>query len=288
MASKIREVLDRADDFLNDHGVDNPRLDAEVLLADLLSTERIKLYVNYDYPLNDEELSAYRSRLKKRARGVPISYITGRTEFMSLEFEIEPGVLIPRPETEELVEKILAFCRQNDWQQLKIVDLGTGSGAMMISLVKYLPESKAIGTDISTEAVKLARRNIKKHDLEKRAAALAGDWAAPLLPERESGVDLVVSNPPYIPEEEMEELPRRVQKEPRRALAAGEDGLSCYRKILPQAVSLLKPEGLLALEIGHDQGERMKEMTAEQEGLGEPELKQDGAGRDRMIFVRRN
>lgn len=286
MARNIREVLDKADQYLAKHEVDSSRLDAEVLLADLLDTERIKLYVNYDYPLTEDQLSAYRERLKQRARGVPVDYILGYTEFMSLEFAIDEGVLVPRPETEELVEKILKFCRGNDWQQPRIVDLGTGSGAIMISLAHYLPESRVIGTEISSRAVETARKNIKAHELSDRTAVLTGSWGEPLLPEKENEVDLVVSNPPYISEEDMKNLPGNVKQEPDRALAGGEDGLQCYRELIPEAARLLRPNGLLALEIGCEQGEELTAIFAGDRNWKNFELKQDGCGRDRFIFVR--
>ena len=288
MVSNIREILDKADEYLGRHEVESPRLDAEVLLADLLNTERIKLYVNYDYPLTSEQKSAYRKRLEKRAKGQPLSYITGKKEFMSLDFIIEPGVLIPRPETEELVEEILRFCRSRDWQSPRIVDLGTGSGAILVSLAHYLPESRGVGIDISSGAADVARRNVAKHDLQDRLAVLEGSWAEPLLPDKAGEVDLFVSNPPYIAEEDMEDLPRRVQEEPDRALAAGSDGLRSYRELIPQAAELLREGGLLALEIGYDQGEEILSLLSSHGCWQDVELKQDGGGRDRIIFARFN
>lgn len=285
MASNIREVLAKADQYLQKHEIDSSRLDAEVLLAELLDTERIKLYVNYDYPLTEEQLTAYRERIKERAQGIPVSYITGRTEFMSLEFVIDRGVLIPRPETEELVEKVLQFCRDKDWQQPKIVDLGTGSGAIMVSLAHYLPEARVIGTDISDQAVKTARKNIKKHELTDRAAVLAGSWARPLLPEKADEVDLVVANPPYIAEKDIQDLPQNVRAEPDRALAGGEDGLECYHELLPQAGKLLHSGGLLALEIGCEQGEDLLKAIEREGTWQNSRLEQDGCGRDRFILA---
>lgn len=286
MVSNIREILDKADEYLGRHEVESPRLDAEVLLADLLNTERIKLYVNYDYPLTSEQKSAYRKRLEKRAKGQPLSYITGKKEFMSLDFIIEPGVLIPRPETEELVEEILRFCRSRDWQSPRIVDLGTGSGAILVSLAHYLPESRGVGIDISSGAADVARRNVAKHDLQDRLAVLEGSWAEPLLPDKAGEVDLVVSNPPYIADEDMEDLPRHVREEPDRALAAGSDGLRSYRELIPQSAELLREGGLLALEIGHDQGEEILSLLSSDGFWQDVELKQDGGGRDRIIFAR--
>ncbi len=284
----IKNILQLSSDFLTEQGVESPRLDAEVLLADLLNTERVKLYVNFDYPLNQQELDAYRQRIRERARGKPVSYLTGRREFMSLELIVEEGVLIPRPETEELVEEVLDFCRSQNWKQPKIVDVGTGSGAILVSLLHYLPEARGVGIDISTRALEIARKNLKRFDLKNRAGLLEGDLLKPLLPEKEGQLDLIISNPPYIPESEISRLPRDVRQEPREALAAGDDGLKIYRRLIPQARRLLRQGGLLALEIGHDQSQQVKDTLKQTEGSGywqDIRLKRDGGGRERIILA---
>lgn len=284
----IKNILQLSRKYLAEQGVESPRLDAEVLLADLLNTERIKLYVNFNYPLNQQELEAYRQRIRERARGKPVSYLTGCREFMSLELIVEEGVLIPRPETEELVEEVLEFCRSQNWEQPKIVDVGTGCGAILVSLLYYLPESRGVGVDINTQALKVARKNLERFELKNRAGLLRGDLLKPLLPEKEGELDLVISNPPYIPESEMSRLPRDVRHEPREALAAGVDGLEIYRRLIPQASRLLREGGLLALEIGHDQGQQVKEIfkrTDNQDCWQDISLKKDGGGRDRIILA---
>ncbi len=287
----IKNILQLSSEFLAEQGVESPRLDAEVLLADLLNTERIKLYVNFDYPLNQQELDAYRQRIRERARGKPVSYLTGRREFMSLELIVEEGVLIPRPETEELVEVVLDFCRSQNWEQPKIVDVGTGSGAILVSLLHYLPEARGVGIDISTLALEVARKNLERFELKNRAGLLEGDLLKPLLPEKEGQLDLIISNPPYIPESEISRLPRNVRQEPREALAAGADGLKIYRRLIPQACRLLRQGGMLALEIGHDQSQRVKEILNQTDGSDSSDcwqdikLRRDGGGRERIILA---
>ncbi|MGM0419965.1 MAG: peptide chain release factor N(5)-glutamine methyltransferase [Bacillota bacterium] len=287
MQLNIKDLLNKTEEYFRNNNLDSPRLDAEVLLADLLETDRVKLYVNFDYPLTDEQLSAYRARIKKRAQGIPVSYLTRKKEFMSLELQIEPGVLIPRPETEELVEKVLEELRGQSSSDHKIVDVGTGSGAILVSLLYYLPEAKGIGIDISPQAIRVARENLKQHDLNKRAGLIEGDLLLPLLPERKGQLDLVISNPPYIPNREYKDLEQEVKSEPRNALVGGNDGLDIYRRLIPQAAQLLRPGGLLALEIGHDQGEDIKKVFQGSEADWQKvEVFQDGGGRDRIVMVR--
>ncbi len=284
----IKNILQLSRKYLAEQGVESPRLDAEVLLADLLNTERIKLYVNFDYPLNQQELDAYRQRIRERAQGRPVSYLTGRREFMSLELTVEEGVLIPRPETEELVEKVLEFCQNQDWQQPKFADVGTGSGAILVSLLYYLPEARGVGIDISDQALKVARKNLERFNLKSRAGLLRGDLLQPLLPERKGELDLIISNPPYIPENEISQLPKDVRQEPREALASGSDGLKIYRRLIPQAGRLLREGGLLALEIGHNQGQKVKEIfeiADSQSHWRDIRLNKDGGGRDRIILA---
>ncbi len=280
----IKSILQGSQEYLAKQGVDTPRLDAEVLLADLLQTERIKLYVNYDYPLNERELTILRKRLRQRARGKPVSYLTGKKEFMSLQLEVQEEVLIPRPETEELVEKVLEISQEQQWSSPRIVDVGTGSGAILVSLLYYIPQALGVGIDISPEALKVARKNLKKHGLTDRAAVLEGDLLEPLLPEKRGEVDIVISNPPYIPAAELEELSAEVKEEPVLALAGGEDGLVFYRKLIPQANDILKPGGLLALEIGQDQGETIGQIFKDS-GWHDSQLILDGAGRERIYLA---
>lgn len=286
MTLNIKEILNKTEEYFKSRNISSPRLDAEVLLADLLETERVKLYVNFDYPLKKVEISKYREMVKKRAQGTPVSYLTQKKEFMSLEFHVEPGVLIPRPETEELVEKILEVVREETDLSGKIVDVGTGSGAILVSLLYYLPDAKGIGIDISAQAIRVAQENLKRFNLSPRAGLINGDLLEPLLPEKTGEIDLVVSNPPYISTKDYKNLDKDVKSEPEKALHAGKDGLDIYKRLIPQAQKVLKDRGLLALEIGDKQGSVIRELFSEFTGWNDFQLLKDGAGKDRFVFVR--
>ncbi|MFW6256557.1 MAG: peptide chain release factor N(5)-glutamine methyltransferase [Bacillota bacterium] len=276
----IKQVLKRSEEYLNKHSVPQPRLDAEVLLADLLDMERIKLYVNYDYPLKPEELDKYRERISMRGKRIPVAYITGFKEFMSLELKVNQEVLLPRPETELLVEEIIDYCKENNLEQPNIVDVGTGSGAIMVSLGYYLEGARVLGIDISKAAVQTARENIEQYDLGERLKVIQGDLLEPLLKMGKDNVDIVVSNPPYISKEEMEELQPEVKAEPRLALEGGTGGLEIYRQLIPQSRKVLQDEGLLILEFGQNQAQSLENMFS---GWEQVKVKKDYAGHKRII-----
>jgi release factor glutamine methyltransferase len=279
----IKELLRKTEKFFKKYKIPQPRLDAEVLLADLLDMERIKLYVNFDYPLKKDELIEYRKRVTKRAKREPIAYIIGHKEFMSLDFTVEEGVLVPRPETELLVEEIIGYCEEQSLKQPNIVEVGTGTGVIMVSLAHYIEEARILGIDTSSKAVELTKKNIKKHDLQKRLRVLEGDLLEPLLKMDKKNVDIVVSNPPYISKDEMKKLPPEVKKEPELALAGGEEGLEIYHKLIPQAKKVLRPGGLLSLEIGYDQGEKIR-ASLKENGWKDPKIIQDYSNNDRIVF----
>lgn len=277
----IRDVLKSTIDFFEKHHIPGARLDAEVLLAHVLKMDRVQLYVKYDLPLKEEELEAYRELVLKRVKRVPVAYLTGKKEFMSLELMVNGDVLIPRPETELLVEEIINYCKEQGYTSPNIVDIGTGNGAIAVALGYYLPEARVLGIDISEEALKVASLNIKKHGLEERVKVLKGDLLEPLIRMGKKNVDLVVSNPPYIDEAGMEELSPEVKQEPALALKGGSDGLTFYRKIIPQASKVLKAGGSLFLEVGAQQGEAVQALF---DGVwSDIVLKQDYAGQDRII-----
>jgi len=282
----IKELLNRTDKFLSERGIESSRLDAEVLLADLLDMERINLYVKYDYPLRNSELKAYRERIKKRAKRIPAAYIIGKKEFMSLEFEINSSVLIPRPETENLVEEVINYCRENDLEDAQIIDVGTGSGAAAVSLAHYLPDAKIVGADISEAAVKTARKNAEKFDLCERLSMVKSDLLEGFISRDISGIDIIISNPPYISTEEMEELPPEVKNEPRSALEAGKKGLYYYKKLIPQSEKLLKDGGRIFLEIGSSQAADVKNIFSEK--WSQIEVIKDYAELDRIISAEFN
>lgn len=277
----IKELLNRSDQFLADRGIESSRLDAEVLMADLLDMERIKLYVNYDYPLKSSEIDQYRERIKKRAKRVPVAYIIEKKEFMSLEFKIKEGVLIPRPDTENLVEAVIDYCQEEEITEPQIIDVGTGSGAVAVSLAHYIEEAKVVGVDIDSLALKVARFNMEKHELSERMNILKSDLLSEFIKRGINGIDIIVSNPPYISRSEMEELPPEVKKEPKLALEAGEDGLDYYRRLIPQAEKILKAKGKLFLEIGYQQAEAVKELL--DENWSDIKVEKDLAENDRVV-----
>lgn len=244
------------------HGIDTPRIDAEILLAHSLGLERIDLYLRHDQPLEKDELASYKELVKRRARREPVAYITGHKEFWSLELEVAPWVLIPRPETELLVEKALETMAGRD--QARVLELGTGTGAVSLALAKQQPGWWIAASDISPAAAALARANAEKHGLENRIAFFVADWME-AVDAAESGFDLIVSNPPYIPSRQIGRLEPEVSiHEPRLALDGGRDGLACLAKIISSAGLNLKPGGYLLLEIGCDQKDAAEMLLKDQ------------------------
>ncbi|ADQ13865.1 peptide chain release factor N(5)-glutamine methyltransferase [Halanaerobium hydrogeniformans] len=280
----IKELLNKTDNFLAQRGIESSRLDAEVLMAELLDMERINLYVKYDYPLKEKEIKNYREMVKKRAKRIPLAYITGKKEFMSLEFDLSEAVLIPRPDTENLVEEVISYCRENELEKPQIIDVGCGSGAISVSLGYYLEDARVVGSDISKAALKIARHNLKKFELEERVSVVQSDLLREFIKRDIAEIDIVVSNPPYISEKEMAELAPEVKKEPRTALEAGKKGLDFYKKLIPQAEKVLKKEGMLFLEIGSRQAEAVLDIF--DENWSELEIIKDYADHDRIVSAK--
>ena len=275
----IGEIVKWSEGFFEGRGAETPRLDAEVMLSFLLGVARIYLYVHFDQPLTEGELSRYREMVKRRAAGEPVAYIVGRKEFMGLTFKVTSDVLVPRPDTETLVTAVIE--RLKDRGGAKIADIGAGSGAVALSLAEYLPEVFLTAVDISREALKVARENAEKLGFSERVEFREGDLLAPLEGET---FDAIVSNPPYIPRGETESLPSEVKAEPRLALDGGEDGLDFYRRLLKESGGLLREEGFLAVECGDGQSGRILEI-AKGGAFSEPKMYRDLAGKERvMIF----
>ncbi|MBO2521901.1 MAG: peptide chain release factor N(5)-glutamine methyltransferase [Clostridia bacterium] len=280
----VMDYLQLATGHLDASGVESPRLDAEVLLADLLGIERIQLYVQHDRPLTRLEVDAYRQRIARRARREPVAYITGKREFYSLELKVDRRCLIPRPETEHLVETALAELGRRFAGEacLDVADIGTGSGAIAAGVAKGEPRARVTATDIDAGALELAAENLARLGLSGRVQLVRGDLLEPL-----QGVlfHAILSNPPYIAESQWEHLPPDVRLyEPRGALLGGADGLDLIRRLIQEAWPRLVPRGFLALEIGHDQGEAVLEL-ARARGYASAWLVQDLAGRDRVAVM---
>lgn len=273
----LGSLLQWTKQYFDGKGVENPRLDAEVLLSSLIGKDRLYLYVHFDQPMEQHELAAFREWVKLRVARVPVAYIVGRKEFMGLSFYVSPSVLIPRPETEFLVETALR--RLKDVTSPRILDIGLGSGAVLVSLLSRLPDAQGAGTDISEAALKVACKNAEQLIPGRVFQAVSAD----LFPAAADDFDAIVSNPPYIRKADIEGLAAEVKQEPVQALDGGVDGLECYRRILTGAAKYLRPGGFLAVEIGAGQA-----GDIEQIGINSDwrlaEIVPDYAGIDRVLI----
>jgi release factor glutamine methyltransferase len=279
----IRTLLQWSTRELTASGSPSPRLDAEVLLLNLLKTDRVQLYMYPEKELPEEECARFALWVERRRRGEPVSYMTGWKEFWSLTFEVNREVLVPRPETECLIEEVLNFCRR-EAAQLRIIDVGTGSGAIGIVLAKELPSVRVAVTDISRGALAVARRNANRHGVAGQMEFLEGDLFASAVGE----FDIIVSNPPYIPDDVYPLLPEGIRAfEPREALIAGPDGTAFHRKIIGEGTGRLKPGGWIFLEIGEGQ-KGLVEALFQEEGLYDSiRFRADYAGMDRVAMARK-
>ncbi len=275
----IGSILKWSEQYFGSHGAETPRLDAEVLLSYLLGQKRIFLYVHFDQPLTAEELARYREMVKRRAAGEPVAYICGEKEFMVLTFKVTPAVLVPRPDTETLVEAVIE--RLKGKEGARIADVCTGSGAIALALAHYLPESSIVATEISADAVSIAKENAESLGLSERVVFCEGDLLAPLSGET---FDAIVSNPPYIPSVEIAGLPREVRAEPIIALDGGADGLDFYRRLVHESAALLKDGGFLAVECGDTQAGAVAEMAVTG-GFGRTGIVHDLADKERVVVM---
>lgn len=278
----LLEVLEWTRGHFAAKGVENPRLDAEVLLAHVLETERVMLYARFDQPMAPDELAKMRQLVARRAAGVPVAHLVGRREFWSLDLVVTADVLVPRPETEVLVE--VARRRRSDAQ--RIIDVGTGSGAALFALLSELPEARGFGTEVSPPAAGVARENAARLGLADRAEIVLGHLLEPLPPQA-LPAELVVANLPYIPSRALGGLAREVRDhEPRLALDGGPDGLELIRELLPGAREALGEDGVLVLEADPEQAPALRELL-EDAGFEDVETARDLAGRDRVTSARR-
>jgi release factor glutamine methyltransferase len=261
-------------------GIPNPSLDAELILSHILAIDRFKLLVDDEIKLTQEQLNNYKDLLQQRCKFIPVAYITGRKEFYGLDFYIKPGVLIPRPETEFVVDEALKAIATN--KNPLIADLCCGSGAISVALAFNNKRAKVYASDISDVACEVARINVNLFGLENRVFLLFGDLWSPFKERNIRGFDVVVSNPPYIPEHELNKLPNDVKNEPQVALNGGVDGLDFYRKIVTDVSEFLKPGGTIIFEIGWDQGAKVKALLKDT-GFCNVNIVKDYAGFDRVV-----
>lgn len=286
----IKDLLKVTADYLKEKEVDSPRLTAEILLSHQLNTDRVNLYMNFDKPLTEKELSGYRSLIKRRLQHEPVQYITGSQEFWSLDFMVDPQVIIPRPESELLVEQAVKriganFTPQN--QSPKILDLGTGSGALAISVAKEVPQARIWATDLSAAALSLARRNAERHGVSDRIEFIPGDLWEPMI-NLDVTFDMILSNPPYVASEEYDNLPPEVRDyEPRLALDGHEGGMYFIEKIIRGGLDYLSPGGWLIMEMSPDQTEKALLLIEQINGYGEKTRIKDYSHTYRVVMAQK-
>ena len=279
----IMKILNWTKQYFEARGVENPRLDAEVLLCAVLKCQRITLYVDFERPLSEEELATYREYVKRRGNFEPLAYILGERAFMRNTFKVNKATLVPRPETELLVESLVRIAPMlRPDGDVKILDIGTGSGAIIVSLLDYLPNAKGVGVDISVDALIVAKENSEKIGVTGRIGFVRSDVFSKLPLEKK--FDIIVSNPPYIPAGDIAGLDKDVRQEPRGALDGGADGLDFYRRITAEAMEHMSEEGVLAFEIGINQAEAVQQLCLDA-GLVKTAVRKDYAGIERMVFA---
>jgi len=238
----LLEILRRATGYLTSHGSSSPRLDAEVLLAHALGIRRLDLYLQFDRPLRDGDLAPYRDLIARRGRGEPVAYLVGRREFMKLDLEVTPAVLVPNPDTEVLVLRAISWARERGGP-VRVADVGTGSGCIAVAIGHYVPEATIFASDDDAAALAVAERNVRAHGLSDRVTLLEGDLLDPL----PDGLDLVCANLPYVAEGTV--LPPEVVAQPAHALFAAEGGAALVRRLLGASPGRLVPGGALLAEI---------------------------------------
>ncbi|MHC4110888.1 MAG: peptide chain release factor N(5)-glutamine methyltransferase [Planctomycetota bacterium] len=280
----IQKLLNWMTEYYTEKGIDAPRLSAELLLSHVLAMERIELYTQFDKLVDKEQLDILHDLVKRAGQHEPISYLTGTTEFYSLQLEVCPDCMIPRPETELLVERAIEFLRTRTGPQF-VCDLCTGCGCIAVAIAKNYTDAKIVATDICDAALSIAAKNIEKYKLKDRITLLCGDLFEPIVPQLDvEKFDLILCNPPYVSASEFEKLHKSVKDyEPRLALFAGVDGLDVYRRIIDKADRFLKPDGALILEIGYAQGPAIKKLLEQAGAFAEIKIEKDFHDNDRVV-----
>lgn len=280
----IARLLTWTTDFFREHGIENPRLDAEVLLGAVLGKDRMYLYVHFDEPLEPAELAVFRSHVKERAAHVPLAYVLGRREFMGLDFRVTRDTLIPRPDTELLVQCAVDFLRARAAEggdEHSVADIGTGTGAIALSVLHYTEGTRVDAVDISPAAAEVARENAERLGLAERIEVHVGDLTAPLAGH---SYDVILSNPPYIPTADIATLMPEVRSyEPHLALDGGTDGLNIYRRLMADAPALLKEGGAIAVEVGIDEAAAVAALAMAHPRIVRTEILKDLAGIERVV-----
>ena len=280
----IQKLLNWTAEYLTSKGVDSPRLSAEMLLSEALGLKRIELYTQFGQEVPQQQLDMLHSLVKRAGLHEPVAYLIGRTEFYSLELDITADCLIPRPETELLVQRAIEFLRTRSGVQY-ICDLCTGSGCIAVAIAKNVPEARVTATDIFSAALEVAARNVEKHRLKEQVRLLCGDLFEPVIQQLDvNQFDLIVCNPPYVSTAEYEKLDKNVKDyEPVSALLAGADGMDVYRRIIKKVDEILKPGAALMLEIGYAQGPAVRNLLEQTGAFAEIKIEKDLQNNDRVV-----
>lgn len=280
MKFSVAEVLKAASDKFLAENIENPRLDAEILLAHVLNCRRLDFYIDAEKILPLEKIMRFNELVNRRLEKIPVAYLIGKREFMGLSFAVDENVLIPRPDTEILTEFVGEYLRGLD--NPIFADIGTGSGAICVSILKFVKNSRACAVDVSQNALNVAKFNAQKFNVDDRAEFFFGDLFSPL---NGKIFDAIVSNPPYIPTNDLKTLQAEVKREPKLALDGGSDGLNFYRRIISDAPKFLRAGGLLAVEVGINQSIAVKNLFA-RAGFVDIEILHDLSGIERVVAAK--
>jgi release factor glutamine methyltransferase len=284
----IQKLLNWVTDYLATKGIESPRLSAELLLSHVLGLKRIDLYTQFNKQVPRQQLDNLHDLVKRAGLHEPVAYLTGKTEFYSLEFDITADCMIPRPETELLVQRAIEFLRARSGIQ-QVFDLCTGSGCIAVAIAKNFANARITATDISAVALEVAARNVEKHRLTEHIRLLCGDLFEPVIQQLDvSQFDLIICNPPYVSTVEYENLDKNVKGyEPESALLAGADGLDVYRRIIEKVDEFLKPGAALMLEIGYAQGPAVTELLEQTGAFAKIKIEKDSHDNDRVVTTRK-
>ena len=288
----ILKLLNWTTSYFKSHDIDSPRATAEILLAHTLKLKRIDLYLRYDQPLFRSELSIYKAFIKRRIKREPVAYIVGEKEFWSMSLAVSRDVLIPRPETECVIETVLSVLSDDSNQDAntehkRILELGTGSGAIILALASERPDHCYFASDRSIKAIEIAKQNARRYGLAEKIDFFSGDWLTSLTPKKHR-FDLIVSNPPYIQKPAISRLqPEIFQYEPIQALDGDEDGLGCLRRIICDAHAYMNPNGYLILEMGHDQKDGVRRIIEDGDSYDDIVFIKDYSGFYRVVRMRK-
>ena len=285
----IGKLINWIVDFFEKKNVDSPRLSAEMLVSHIMQLKRIELYMRFNDLVEKPQLDQLHQLVKRAAAQEPIAYLVGNTEFYSMTFNVNSDCLIPRPETEHLVRRVIELTRNRPNTTQHILDLCTGSACIACAIAKNIPNCTLIATDICDRALKVAQENVTKHQLQEKIELINGDLFEPIISQLDGKeFDIIVSNPPYVTEAEYAQLDKNVKDyEPASALVAGIDGLEIYQRIIKDIEKFLKPDGILLLEIGYRQGPAIQQLLQQTGLFKQITIEKDFANNDRVVIAGR-